>query len=416
MISTLFRKVLALALALICGWTLAIYGVGHVRSTSLKDVDDSKVPLNVPAYLSADALIIIAEKQVSLIEPEKLALRALSQDPANGGAAAFLLALFVAEGREAEAASIADLAGRLWPVHIYTHSRLADYWIAQNRVDKLLPELSLLMIREPSWRRTVFPFLEQLTVGAGKIELLEPFINRPPSWWDSFFLYLSNRLDITMVSDLYERRVVSTVDVSEAERESYVGRLVKDKQWNEAFKQWRAGLSSAQASLIVNGLFDGGFEAAGASSREFGWAFGRHKGFIMKPRATYGVNGKQALQLFFKRGLNRIRFKHLSQRLLLVPGDYRLSYKARADALKNPKGLIWRIRCESQEGQLLAEGEPLVGRHQWQDRSFSFTVPDSCLVQSLVLEAASKYPHELVFGGKLWLDDISLAPVLKRVE
>lgn len=406
----LLRKLLAIGLLFGCGWLLFVYGNGKVLSATLLEADELAQPVAIPAYVSADALVRAAEKQLSTSEPAVLALRALAQDPANGGAAAFLLTQFVAEGRELEAATIAELAGRLWPVHTYTHSRLADYWISQDRVDKLIPELSVLMIREPGLRRAFFPVVETLTVGSDDLTLLKPYINAPPNWWSGFFAYLSTRVAVDTLTNIYQLRLASDVAVDASERSSFVRRLIREGSWSEAFQQWQAGLEGEQRARLVNGLYDGGFEGE-AFGLEFGWVFGRDKSFEIKPRSTYGMSGKQALQISFRQGLNRINFKHLSQTLLLAPGSYELSFESRLDALKNPKGLVWRVRCSSEADSLLAEGVPLVGRHPWQTSSFQFRVPKACAVQSLRLEAVSQYPHEHVFAGQLWFDDVALKSV-----
>ena len=410
----LLRKLFALWLVLGGTWLLYSYGVGHVQSDSLsKGVAVSQ--LRIPAYLSSDALVVAAEKKLTSTNSEALALTALSQDPANGGAAALLLSIFVAEGHEAEASTVAELAGRLWPVHTYTRSRLADYWIDQGRVNKVIPELSLLMIREPGWRNSLFPILDKLTISAGKIELLEPYITDPPNWWDDFFAYVSREFDRKVVSDLYQRRLASATEISNGESRNFVKSLLRDERWEEAFKHWQDSLGSAEAPLVSNGLFDGGFESS-VINDDFGWSFRRGKDFDIATRSTYGVSGNRALALSFKKRIKRIRFQHISQRLLLKPGRYQLSYRARLDALKNPKGLVWRVRCGVLDGNLIAAGEPLFGRHHWQSRSFNFNVPKSCLTQTLALEAVSKYPHELIFSGKLWVDDVAITPLLENTQ
>lgn len=405
------RKLLATIVFLLAAWALFVYGAGEVQSDSLVDSKSAASTLEVaPQYLSTEALLSLASSNPSMVESKVIALDALSKDPANGAIAAFLLQLIVEGETSEDASDIADLAARLWPVHVYTHSRIADFWISQNRIDKLIPELNILMIREGGWRRQLFPILEDLTLNTKRYELLEPYISAPPNWWDSFFRSASIQQPTQTVSDLFELRAASGVAISEIERSSFVKRLLKDKQWRSAFEQWQAGLDPSEAALLDNGLFDGGFESAEVGG-EFGWNFRRGKTFSITPRNTYGTSGKKALQVSFRQGLNRVAFKHVSQRLLLATGRYQVSFKVRADALKNPKGLVWRVRCESNKGELLAEGKPMLGRHQWQQRSFSFSVPRGCEVQSLVLEAISKYPHELIFNGKLWLDDVAIDSV-----
>lgn len=393
---TVMRKIFALVLLLGVGWVLYIYNFSGLRQN-----------ISTTDQRSPNAMLVMAEGEALPEVSLNLAIRALSKDPTHGGAAAFLLGLAVAQEKDTDAAMLADLASNLWPVDTYTQARVADYWIAEDRVDKLIPVLHVLLVRERDWRSRLFPVLQELTVSSGQLDLLAPYITEPPNWWDSFFAYISERVDREIVLAVYKQRLESSVAISELERSRMVSRLIRDKQWGSAFEQWQRGLGLSQAGLLFNGLYDGGFEGE-KSNQKFGWNIKHHKAYRIHLGKTYGMTGKKALQLSFKQGLNRIAFKHLSQYLLLEPGDYELQYRARTDALKNPKGLQWRVSCTSKKLDLLGEGQPLLGRKPWESRSFKFRVPHSCGVQSLSLEAVSSYPHELFFYGTLWLDDVEI--------
>ena len=148
------RKLLATIVFVLAAWALFVYGAGEVQSDSLVDSKSAASTLEVaPQYLSTEGLLSLASNNPSTVESKAIALDALSKDPANGAAAAFLLQLLVEGETSEDASGIADLAAQLWPVHVYTHSRVADFWISQNRIDKLIPELNILMIREGGWRR-----------------------------------------------------------------------------------------------------------------------------------------------------------------------------------------------------------------------------------------------------------------------
>lgn len=407
MILTSLRRCLAVAIFFASAWCLYVYGFGHVVSERVIESKVVSAEMAAMPYLSADALGIVAEQGSSLVDSEALSMRALSQDPSNGRAAAYLMTLLVSESRQDEAADLADLAGRLWPAHTYTHSRLADYWIAQNRTDKLIQELGLLMVREPSLRKDFFPLVEELAVSSGDLDLLGPFIQSPPNWWGSFFHKLSSTQSIERLIEIYERREKSSTAIDAYERRSLVNRLIREKQWSEAYTYWQVGLDSSEKALLVNGLYDGGFES-GEFNLGFGWIVGRNSSFDIKPRVTYGSVDRKALQILFKQGSKRVHFRHLSQRILLDVGRYKLNYRVRLDTLKNLKGLVWRVRCIADGNRVLAESAPMKGRQPWKSFTLEFAVPSSCTVQSIGLEAASRFAHDHVFSGQLWLDDISL--------
>ena len=400
-------RFIALALLLVSAYALHIYGTGHILSERISKPDAPIMQHEISPYLSADALTIIGENGLSDEDEEFLAIKALSQDPTHGRSAALLLAVYNRESRGASAASAAELAGKLWPTHIYTHSRLADYWLSQGRTDKFLSELSLLLIREPSLRKHLFPVIEEMTISAGDFDLLHPFIESPPNWWSSFFSVVSRKISLSDLQRLYLKRKQSLVPLEARERASLISRFSKEKQWKEAYEIWLEGLNAEQKALLKDGLYDGGFESKERASG-FGWVYGRNDSFTMKPRITYGAGGRRALQILFKQGGKGVRFNHLSQKLLLTPGNYNLSYRARLDTLKTTKGLVWRVRCVSTGGSILAEGELLKGRKSWKTHSLNFNVPSSCEMQSIRLEAASRFIHDHIFTGQLWLDDFVL--------
>lgn len=408
MVLIFLQRLLAVSVLIASAWCLHVYGVGHVLSERFMAQGAELANIKVPEYLSADALGMIAERgNAEGLSAESLSKRALSQDPSNGRAAAFLMSIFNAEGRKEDAADAAGLAGRLWPSNTYTHSRLADYWFAQNRMDKFIHELGLLMVREPALRKTFYPVVEELAVSSGGLDLLNEFIQEPPNWWPGFFSLISKNQSLAVLNEIFERREKSSSEIGEYERKIYVSRLLKEKQVDAAFSLWQAGLSADQERLLINGLYDGGFEGDGFDY-QFGWSVGRNKSFDIKAQTTYGVSGRKALRILFKQGGKRIRFNHLSQRVVLAPGAYKLKFRSRLDTLKTTKGLVWRVRCISDGNKVLGESSALKGRDIWKAYELEFSVPSSCKAQSVRLEAVSRFAHDHLFSGQVWFDDLAI--------
>lgn len=409
MIAGFFRRILTLSFALLVGWWLYSYSLSHINSEDLLEDPTFRVfPQPVPTMLDADALVKQAEGMLASGEykqAEVLGLAALNQNPSSGRAASFLLSLYEKNNQIAIASEVGDLAGKLWPAHGYTHSRLANYWANQRRIDKLLAEWNILLIRNPGLQGELFPKLQALTVDVGQLDLLEPYIKNPPSWWAGFFGYLSSRVSLSDLQTLYFARFSSNIPPQESERNSYVDRLIKEGSWKDAFDIWFLGLS--QLNMRFGDLvFDGGFESA-LYNQGFAWYLSGSKNPRISREITYGIKGGKALHIVF-RAQDRINFQHVSQRLLLKPGDYTLSFRYRLDTLKNTKGLVWRIHCIAGDNIELAESSAVNGKSPWSESSVDFAVPKSCASQLLRLEAASPYVHDHTFSGSIWFDDIKI--------
>ena len=409
MIDGIFRRLATLILAAFVAWSLYGYGLSHINSEGILVDPAFKVMLQPkPELLDADALVKQAETLSESGDDEQaktLALTALRQNPSSGRAASFLLSLYENNNQITKASEVGDLAGKLWPAHGYTHSRLANYWASQGRVDKLLEEWNILLIRNPGLQRELFPKLQALTLDGGRLGLLESYVQNPPRWWNSFFLYLSSRASLRDLQILYFARLASPVPPSDSERNSYVKRLIKEGSLKDAFDTWFLGLS--QVEMRFGGLvFDGGFESS-IINQGFGWQLSRTKNPRISRGITYGIKGGKALQIVFRKE-DRINFRHVSQRLLLTPGDYTLNLRYRLDTLKNPKGLSWRIYCVAGDNAKLGESSALKGKGSWSQLNVDFTVPKSCSAQLLRLEAASSYAHDHTFSGSVWFDDVAI--------
>ena len=97
----------------------------------------------------------------------------------------------------------------------------------------------------------------------------------------------------------------------------------------------------------------------------------------------------------------------LSQRLMLTPGSYALTYRARSGP--GPAVLVrWRLRCaESDASQ--TSGEAPAGSAQWQQFSARFIVPiQDCPIQRLALER----PDDM-HSQEVWIDDVTIKPAIQ---
>ena len=408
------KRSLVVFLLPLLGWQVYCQGQGGMLSEQLKQQEFLPYEAPPPHYVfSSSTLTRLAEKAneaANFEESEQLALRAFATNITSGEPASHLLQLYASQKRSAPAAEVADLAGKLWPAHTYTQSRLADYWARQQRLDKLLPIWNALLTRNGSLHATLFPVLRQLIQQPEHQDLFTPYLEKPPTWWNGFFTYLTQNADLALLDKVYTQRQTSNKNsINKEERTAYVNRLLREQDWQKAYQIWQMG---APKNLLEKKtlVFDGGFEGE-SSNTGFDWQISQTREVSIKPDATYGIKGKQAIHIRLKKD-NPIHFQHLAQTLLLPAGDYQLNLRYRLDTFKNPKGLRWRIHCLDAANTLLTESHALKGQKSWATLNSSFTVPpQACNAQRLRLEADSPYRHDHTFEGNIWFDDIEIQPI-----
>lgn len=367
----------------------------------------------------ADTLVSLSEDALEAGDIERaklLALDALKKNITSGRATAHLMLIYEQQGLIEQANTLAQFSETLWPAHTYTRSRLADYWLRRDDLQKTLAEWSILMDHSPGLRQRLYPILQDIANDPERFVTLQPYISNPPKWWTSFFNYTSNEnKQLDTVRGIYQLRVDSTTPIDEQERRGYINRLLKENLWDEAYLSWLSGLEPDQ--LTWSGLiYDGGFEST-SSNTGFDWILSNTNGVKTDTTTTNGMVGKKALRIVLD-DKNRINFQHVSQRLMLTPEAYTLSLRYRIDRLKTGEGLRWRIHCINNNSiRLLAESQLLADRSPWSDLQFSFEIPTiDCPAQLLRLEASSPYEHNHSFKGSLWFDDIKIAPSAPNAE
>lgn len=355
---------------------------------------------------------LINESKVELAKEnwetaQQLALRAWSKNITSGQAAAQLLAVYVAKEDFTQGDQVASLVSQLWPAHTYTRSQLADYWSKRGDFSKVLPEWNALLIRNRSTHKQLFPVLKQIVNNPQTFNLLLPFMQSPPSWWDNFFIYLTrDQESLNSIKSIYTIRLNADKPLNKNERRYFVQRLIKEQQMTEAYFSWLGGLSRKE--LALSGLvYDGGFEGDSFNTG-FDWSFSKPKGVKIRTRTTSGIRGAKALQITLNH--KRLNFRHVSQRLALTPGTYLLSASYRLNRLKTEKGLSWRIYCIADKTTKVTESMAFKDRAPWSKFQTRFTIPpQNCVSQLLRLEASSPYAHHHAFKGSLWFDDITIS-------
>jgi len=408
-------KILVLVAVAVVGWRVYILGYSNVLSGSFSETKEIEVYKKAYALDNHNlgAIFKLAKNYHDKDDYERsndYLFEALSVDPSYGRASGLLLNNFSKLGLTAEAKKAAYFSSKQWPAHSYVRAHLLDYWLLQGNKQKIFEELNVLLIRNPSLRKSIYPTLDLWAKDSTLRPLFSPYTASPPNWWNSYFSHMAYAKDsLSELDYFYSERLKSKTALSESEVRLMTQRLIKEKQWRKAHAVWVDGLPE-KLKKYSKALFDGGFES-GMKNEPFSWRFPKSKIFKASAGSTYGMKGRKALHLKFKRK-KYINFRHISQRLILSSGKYTLGMRVRIDSNIGEKGLKWRLYCTGVKPSILGETESFITRKSWHSLIVSLEIPtENCDEQELRLEASSKYAHYQVFSGSLWFDDIEINKV-----
>ena len=184
----------------------------------------------------------------------------------------------------------------------------------------------------------------------------------------------------------------------------WLDRMMHDGRWGEAYAHWIGTLDDMAAGIpaLHNGDFESPLEDLG-----FGWRRERISGvFFQLEDDPSGTAGRVAHLHFLGRSTATAGLAHP---LLLAPGRYRMSFRARSEYLRSEQGLVWQVACAANDGPPLGGVGTLVDGDGWRDLSVTFDVPDvGCTAQWLRLTNPAPKGTAQQVSGDLWVDDFSI--------
>ncbi|WP_310467427.1 O-antigen ligase family protein [Sphingomonas sp.] len=231
---------------------------------------------------------------------------------------------------------------------------------------QFVPLLAQQLARRPDWRATVF---------AASAEL-------PPAQFDNW---------LRLVALLGRSRAPVTID----EGQPLLAALLAQGNTEQAQRLW--ALLHPGGNLIANGGFDAADPRRGPGFPAYWHVPARNRSAVTVDEGGSGPGG---------RALHVRSPTHplvVQQTLLLRPGSYEFTYRARAPGGASPV-LQWELQCV---GSGLRQSRPatVAATGNWQQISAIFTVPiRDCPIQRLAFTASGAMPVDNV-----WIDSIRLA-------
>lgn len=342
-------------------------------------------------------------------EAADTARRALRANPLDGQPLRILAQAAEAEGRADDALALYRQAVRLAPRDLPTRFRLLQQALADRDATDAMAQLDAILRLKPDLLLALQPQLDLLAANPLAQKALVETLNRQPPWRPGFLAGLAKS---TYPSEALAP-VFGPLQGEQALRElqPWLARLRAENRHTQAYLTW-VGLIPENQRAYLGNVFDGGFELEQeAHSGPFAWNTPPLAGAQAYWSATRGSVGQSSYLVQFEG--RRTPFAHLWQALALPPGRWQLVWRARADRLDSPRGLVWRVLCEPQ-GRILAESAPMQGRFDWREDALDVEIPAECPGQRLLLTIPARIPAETVINGTLWLDAVRISPAPEK--
>ena len=335
-----------------------------------------------------------------------VARRALQANPLDGRPYRVLATLALQGSDKAKAAQLFEIAAKRSPRDTLSQAWLLDHHLAQGDLPAAMENLDLMLRVQPGAFAKLEPLLLSL-VGSGQAhDALAARLATLPPWRGRLLALASTKApDVDAVTPLFDRLRKAPGGLAAPELSQWIDRLGREDRWGQAYLIWVSQLPPERLQGLGN-VFNGSFEWEPGQGG-FGWQFQSIRGARVDRLPTDGADGAVALRVAFED--RRVPFSHVRQRLALPPGAYHLTGRARPDALRTERGLVWTLTCAT-GGPPLGETEPLRGTGGWRPFTADFTVPaEGCGGQWLTLRLPARIPAEQRIGGRAWFDALRIA-------
>jgi tetratricopeptide (TPR) repeat protein len=382
------------------GWTL----VQATRADLLAQSDPEAALRIDPDH--PQALLQLAWKQLGRGENDAAsatARRLLAVEPGQGDAFAVLTLAAMRRG-DADAQALARIALQRAPRNRDLRATEAAALLKQGDLPAAMAQIDALLRLSPARGQTLFPALVQQAQDQRFADALGAVLAQDPPWRPAFLRILNKDASSVAVDRIYGW-LQQHGELSKDETGRWLDRMLADGRWGDAYAHWVGTLGKDAGRLAP--VHDGGF-GQDPSGQGFGWRNAPVRGVFTDIEAGAGPDGSRAAHLHF---IGRpVARGNLRQALLLAPGRFRLSLKARSDFLRSDQGLQWIVRCE--RGPTIAELDVPDGNAAWRTLSADFEVPaERCAGQWLELRNPAVRGTAQKVSGDLWIDDVAITPI-----
>ena len=326
----------------------------------------------------------------------------LRRAPAHGQAFGLLAQALEGEGGEAADLARYETAARRTPRDPRVRAWLATHHLRAGDFPAAIGHLHALHTVAPTQRRQVMPLLVQLSRDPVFADALAAYAASRPQWRAAVLRAAVASRDMPEAADNLHGALRRQGMLTPEEINRWIDGMLAGGRWGTAYARWYSGLDDPPAQLPVP--WNGDFSAA-PTSTGFDWRVRRTTGVVFD-RIALADGGHGARLSFHGR---QVGDTGLQVPLLLAPGRYRLTMRARAEGLRSEQGLSWVILCAG--GPRRGEGLRLRPASGWSRHEYAFEVPpERCDGQWLRLVNPAPAGFAQVLRGEVQFANIAVTP------
>lgn len=390
-----------IGVALLCwiGWTI----IQVTRADALARTDPAAALRIDPDH--PQALLRLARQQLEAKDYDAATATArhvLQVEPGQGDAFAILALAAVGRGDD-NAAKLIAIAVQRAPRTLDVRTQAMVVALKGGDLIGGMRQLDAMLRLSPKRAKILFPAMTQQTADPAFANVLLDTLAKRPPWRQGYLNSLAAKGTPPGGMDRIYAGLQKRDSLTQPEVRGWLNQTLVEGRWGEAYALWIGTLDPKPSQLPA--VYNGGFEQP-ASNVGFDWHTPRAAGVFTSLEPVAGATGAQAAHFHF---IGRPATDGgLRQPLLLAPGNFRLSLRARAEFLHSERGLQWVVRCDG--GDKITTLGPLEGNFDWQAMAEAFEVPAGCPGQWLELENPAVSGSAQTVSGDLWIDDIAIAP------
>ncbi len=347
------------------------------------------------------ALLSLAKKQLESKDYDAAtatAQRALRVEPGQGSAFAAIALAAMGRG-DKNSAELTKIATQRAPRNINVRTQALVAALQKGDMEGAAEQVDAILRVSPRRGEVLFPAISSQTMVPAFRDALLDRIALSPRWARQFLIYVAGKGAPEAVERVYsglqDRNLLSAQDMKR-----WLDRQMREGEWRKARDHWAALLGADPDSLPL--VYNGGFEER-ASGIGFDWRRMTVPGVFSR----FENQGDAGVVAHFQFIGRPAAAGDLRQPVLLTPGPYRLSIRARAEFLHSDQGLQWVVRCD--RGPTIAAIGPLKGSFGWRKWEQVFDVPVApCKGQWLELRNPAVRGSAQQVSGDLWVDDVSI--------
>lgn len=361
-----------------------------------------------PIYTTERVLAQAANLAASNPERAYVMVSHVAQNhPLNAQAWVMLGVLMEGKGQAMQAQRLMRWVATMFPNRPDTQLQLGNFWARQSNVLFAMRAWGRAIDMQPALSAALYPQLLTLVEQPKNFVAARQAFAEPSAWADGFFRYaVSNAAYMETLKLIYYARLQTKTPLADEIRRDYLGRLMRESMWTDAYFVWLNSLSTSQQQALGY-IYDGGFEQE-VPAEGFSWRLAEVEGLTIWPQQIQGASGQYSLHIAFK-GAKRQPSLLASQILLLDAGPYVFSGRVKLDNLSAVTGLRWELVCLTAASTTLATSQNFIDKMQWQGFSLPVEIPADCPAQTLRLLLDPVDAGRTNLSGSVWFDDLKIS-------